>query len=254
MPTLSGMRRRGYTPEAIRDFCVRAGITKRPNTVEIALLQHCVRVDLNMRAPRVMGVLDPLKVVIENYPEDVVEHLDAVNNPEDAGMGTRKIPFSRELYVERDDFMENPPRRFYRLGPSREVRLRYGYFITCVDVVKDATGRVVELRCTYDPETRSGQAARRETGQGHHPLGIGAPLDTRRGAPLRLPLRGGGAGRLRGRHPSGPQPPLTGDPHRLPRRTQPCRSGSRSSLPVSRGRATSAPTPRTRSRARRSST
>ena len=159
MPTLSGMRRRGYTPEAIRDFCGRVGVTKRSNTVEIAQLEHCVREDLNRRAPRVMGVLDPLKVVIQNYPEELVEELDAVNNPEDPGMGTRKVPFSRELYIEREDFREEPPRRFFRLAPGREVRLRYGYFITCVDVIKDeATGEVVELRCTYDPATRSGQA------------------------------------------------------------------------------------------------
>ena len=159
MPTLSGMRRRGYTPEAIRDFCGRVGVTKRSNTVEIAQLEHCVREDLNRRAPRVMGVLDPLKVVIQNYPEELVEELDAVNNPEDPAMGTRKVPFSRELYIEREDFREEPPRRFFRLAPGREVRLRYGYFITCVDVIKDeATGEVVELRCTYDPATRSGQA------------------------------------------------------------------------------------------------
>ena len=159
MPTLSGMRRRGYTPEAIRDFCGRVGVTKRSNTVEIAQLEHCVREDLNRRAPRVMGVLEPLKVVIQNYPEELVEELDAVNNPEDPGMGTRKVPFSRELYIEREDFREEPPRRFFRLAPGREVRLRYGYFITCVDVIKDeATGEVVELRCTYDPATRSGQA------------------------------------------------------------------------------------------------
>ena len=159
MPTLSGMRRRGYTPEAIRDFCGRVGVTKRSNTVEIAQLESCVREDLNRRAPRVMGVLDPLKVVIQNYPKELVEELDAVNNPEDPGMGTRKVPFSRELYIEREDFREEPPRRFFRLAPGREVRLRYGYFITCVDVIKDeATGEVVELRCTYDPATRSGQA------------------------------------------------------------------------------------------------
>jgi glutaminyl-tRNA synthetase len=159
MPTLSGMRRRGYTPESIRDFCERVGVAKRDNTVEIALLEHCVREDLNKRAPRVMGVLDPLRVVIENYPEDQVEELDAVNNPEDPTMGTRKVPFSRELYIEREDFQEDPPRKFFRLAPGREVRLRYGYFITCVGVIKDeATGEVVELRCTYDPETRQGQA------------------------------------------------------------------------------------------------
>ena len=159
MPTLSGMRRRGYTPEAIKNFLDRIGIAKRENTVEIALLEHCVREDLNSRASRVMGVLRPLKVVIENYPEGQTEEMDAVNNPEDPGMGMRKVPFSRELYIEQSDFMEVPPRKFYRLAPGREVRLRYGYFITCVDVVKDEkTGEVVELRCTYDPETRGGHA------------------------------------------------------------------------------------------------
>ena len=159
MPTISGMRRRGYTPESIRAFCEQIGIAKRENVVEAALLQHCVREDLNRRAQRALAVLRPLKVVIENYPEGRVEELDAVNNPEDPTMGTRKLPFSRELYVERDDFREDPPRKFYRLAPGREVRLRYGYMITCTDVVKDErTGEVVELRCTYDPETRGGQA------------------------------------------------------------------------------------------------
>ena len=159
MPTLSGMRRRGYTPESIRNFCERIGVAKRDNTVDIALLEHCVREDLNIRAPRVMGVLRPLRVIIENYPADKVEELDAVNNPEDPAMGTRKVPFSRELYIEREDFLEDPPKKFFRLGPGREVRLRYGYFITCVGVIKDGqTGEVTELRCTYDPETRGGQA------------------------------------------------------------------------------------------------
>ena len=159
MPTLSGMRRRGYTPESIRNFCTGIGVAKRENTVEIASLEHYVREDLNMSAPRVMGVLRPLRVVIDNYPEDQVEQLDAVNNPEDAGMGTRKVPFSRVLYIEQEDFREDPPKKFFRLAPGREVRLRYAYFITCVSVVKDEhTGEVVELRCTYDPETRGGQA------------------------------------------------------------------------------------------------
>ena len=159
MPTLRGMRRRGYTPESIRNFCERVGVAKRDNTVEIALLEHCVREDLNKRAPRVMGVLRPLRVTIDNYPEGQVEELDGVNNPEDPAMGTRKVPFSRELYIERGDFREDPPRKFFRLAPGREVRLRYGYYITCVSVVKDrSTGDVVELHCTYDPETRGGQA------------------------------------------------------------------------------------------------
>jgi glutaminyl-tRNA synthetase len=159
MPTISGMRRRGYPPEAIRSFCARIGVAKTDSTVDIALLEHHVREDLNKRAPRVMAVLKPLRVVIDNYPEELEEELDAVNNPEDPGMGTRKVPFSRVLYIEQDDFMEDPPRKFYRLAPGREVRLRYAYFVTCVDLVKDErTGEVVELHCTYDPETRGGDA------------------------------------------------------------------------------------------------
>jgi glutaminyl-tRNA synthetase len=158
MPTISGMRRRGYPPEAIRAFCERIGVAKRENLVDLALLEYCVREDLNRRAPRVMGVLRPLKVVIDNYPADRVEELEAVNNPEDPAMGTRHVPFSRVLYIERDDFMEEPPKKFYRLAPGREVRLRYAYFIKCVEVVKDAASEVVELHCTYDPATRGGYA------------------------------------------------------------------------------------------------
>jgi glutaminyl-tRNA synthetase len=157
MPTLSGLRRRGYTPESIRNFCERVGVAKTDSTIDIALLEHCIREDLNKRAPRVMAVLRPLRVVIDNYPEGQVEELDAVNNPEDPSMGTRKVPFSRVVYIERDDFMEHPPKEFFRLSPGREVRLRYAYIIKCVDVVKDArSGEVTELHCTYDPETRSG--------------------------------------------------------------------------------------------------
>jgi glutaminyl-tRNA synthetase len=158
MPTISGMRRRGYSPTAIRQFCQRIGINKFNSTVDIALLEHCVRQDLNRHSPRVMAVLRPLKVLIDNYPEDKVEQLEAINNPEDPAAGTRLVPFSRELYIERDDFMEEPPKKFYRLAPSREVRLRYAYFITCTDVVKDANGQVVELHCTYDPATRGGDS------------------------------------------------------------------------------------------------
>jgi glutaminyl-tRNA synthetase len=159
MPTLSGLRRRGYTPEAIRNFCERIGVAKRNSVVDLALLEYCLREDLNRRAPRVMAVLQPLRVVIVNYPEDQVEELEAVNNPEDLSMGTRQVPFSRVLYIERDDFREDPPKQFFRLAPGREVRLRYAYFITCVDVVKDEqTGEVVELHCTYDPATRGGDA------------------------------------------------------------------------------------------------
>jgi glutaminyl-tRNA synthetase len=159
LPTISGLRRRGFTPGAIRDFCDRIGLAKKDSTVDMALLEHCLREDLNKRAPRVMAVLKPLKVIVENYPEGQVDELDAVNNPEDPGDGSRKVPFSRELYIEQDDFMEDPPKKFFRLAPGREVRLRYGYFITCIDVIKDtATGEIQELRCTYDPETRGGNA------------------------------------------------------------------------------------------------
>jgi glutaminyl-tRNA synthetase len=159
MPTLAGLRRRGYTPEAIREFCKRIGIAKFDSTVDVQLLEHCVREDLNKRALRRMAVIRPLRVVIENYPEGQAEELDAINNPEDAAAGTRKVPFSRVLYIERDDFMESPPKEFFRLAPGREVRLRYAFFITCTGVVKDpATGEVTELRCTYDPATRGGDA------------------------------------------------------------------------------------------------
>ena len=159
MPTIVGFRRRGYTPEAIRDFCDRVGIAKANSIVSVAQLEDAVRQDLNKRALRVMGVLRPLKVVIENYPEGQVEQVEAVNNPEDETMGSRDVPFSRELYIERTDFREDPPKKYFRLAPGREVRLRYAYFITCRDVVKDhQTGEVVELRCNYDPETRGGYA------------------------------------------------------------------------------------------------
>ncbi len=159
MPTIAGLRRRGYTPEAIRNFCERIGVAKRDSMVDIALLEYYIREELNRTAQRVMGVLRPLRVVIVNYPEDQVDELDAVNNPEDPDMGTRKVPFSRVLYIEQDDFREDPPRKFFRLAPGREVRLRYAYYITCVDVIKDAhTGEVVELHCTYDPATRGGSA------------------------------------------------------------------------------------------------
>jgi len=159
MPTLSGLRRRGYTPEAIRDFCQRIGVAKSNSVVDIALLEHCLREDLNKRAPRVMGVLRPLRLVIENYPEGEVEEVEAVNNPEDPAMGTRKLPFSRVLYIDRDDFREVPPKKYYRLAPGREVRLKYAYLVTCTDVIKDErTGEVVELRCVYDPASKGGSA------------------------------------------------------------------------------------------------
>jgi glutaminyl-tRNA synthetase len=159
MPTISGIRRRGYTPESIRNFCERIGVARRDSMVDIALLEFSIREDLNKHAPRVMGVLRPLKVIIDNYPENQVEELDAMNNPEDLAMGTRKIPFSRVIYIEQDDFLEEPPKKFFRLAPGREVRLRYAYFITCVDVVKDEkTGQIIELHCTYDPSTRGGSS------------------------------------------------------------------------------------------------
>ena len=159
MPTISGLRRRGYSPESIRRFCERIGVAKTDSTIDMALLEHCLREDLNKRAPRAMAVLRPLRVVIDNYPDDHIEGLDAVNNPEDPDMGSRTVPFSRVLYIEHDDFREDPPDKFFRLAPGREVRLRYAYFITCVGLVKDQqTGEVIELHCTYDPATRGGSA------------------------------------------------------------------------------------------------
>lgn len=159
MPTIRGLRRRGYTPESIREFAEIIGVSKKESLVDISVLEHCIREDLNKRAQRAFVVMNPLKVIIDNYPEDLVEEMDAINNPEDLSMGTRKVPFSKVIYIERDDFMENPPKKYYRLAPGREVRLRYAYYITCTDVVKDPkTGEVIELHCTYDPETRGGSS------------------------------------------------------------------------------------------------
>jgi glutaminyl-tRNA synthetase len=159
MPTIAGMRRRGYPPEAIRSFCGRIGVAKNENLVDVSLLEHCVREDLNQRAPRVMGVLRPLRVILDNYPETRVEEFECPNHPQNSDMGSRGVPFSRNLYIEEEDFLENPPKKFFRLAPGKEVRLRFGYFIKCVSVVKDPnTGKVVEVHCTYDPETRSGFA------------------------------------------------------------------------------------------------
>jgi len=158
MPTISGLRRRGWTPESILDFCSRIGVAKKENVIDVAQLEHSVREDLNRRAPRVMTVLKPLRVVITNFPEDHIEWADVINNPEDPAAGTRKVPFTRELYIERDDFMEDPPKKFFRLAPGREVRLRCAYFVTCREVVRNDLGEVVELRCTYDPATRGGDA------------------------------------------------------------------------------------------------
>ena len=159
MPTISGMRRRGYTPEALREFCEKIGVAKRNTVVDLALLEHTLRQHLNKTVHRAMGVLRPIRVVIVNYPEDQVEQIDAINNPEDSAMGTRKVPFSRVLYIERDDFLEDPPKKFYRLAPGREVRLRYAYYIKCESVIRNPeTGEIEELRCTYDPDTRGGYA------------------------------------------------------------------------------------------------
>ncbi|MCJ7666595.1 MAG: glutamine--tRNA ligase/YqeY domain fusion protein, partial [Actinobacteria bacterium] len=158
MPTLSGIRRRGYTPEAIRNFSSQIGMAKAESTIDIAFLEYFIREDLNKKAPRVMGVINPLKVIIDNYPDDSHEELDAINNPEDPSAGNRKIPFSRILYIEREDFMEDPPKKFYRLAPGREVRLRYAYFIKCIGITKDKGGNIIELHCTYDPATKGGDA------------------------------------------------------------------------------------------------
>jgi glutaminyl-tRNA synthetase len=158
MPTITGLRRRGYTPESIRDFCSRIGVAKKENVIDVAQLEHSIRDDLNKRAPRVMAVLRPVKLVLTNYPEGQVEEVEVVNNPEDVSAGTRKVPFSRVLYIEQDDFREDPPKKFFRLSPGKEVRLRSAYFVTCTDVVKNERGEVVEVRCTYDPQTRGGDS------------------------------------------------------------------------------------------------
>jgi glutaminyl-tRNA synthetase len=158
MPTICGFRRRGYTPEAIRNFCERIGVAKRDNVIDYSLLEFSLREHLNKVAPRMMAVLNPLKVVITNYPENQVENLTAINNPEDESAGTRQVPFSREIYIERDDFMENPPKKYFRLAPGQEVRLRYAYFIKCDEVIKDAEGNIVELRCSYDPASKGGNS------------------------------------------------------------------------------------------------
>lgn len=159
MPTISGLRRRGYTPESIRNFAERVGVAKRDNVIDVSLLEYSIREDLNKKAARVMAVLKPIKVIITNYPENIVEELEAVNNPEYPTMGTRNIPFCREIYIEQDDFMENPPKKFFRLSPGTEVRLRYAYIVKCEDIVKDSSGNIVELHCTYDPDTKSGSSS-----------------------------------------------------------------------------------------------
>jgi glutaminyl-tRNA synthetase len=158
MPTVSGLRRRGYTPESIRDFCARVGVAKKENVIDVGLLEHCVREDLNRRAPRAMAVLRPLKLVLTNYPEGQSEQMDVANHPDNASLGARRVPFGREVFIERDDFMEDPPKKFFRLAPGREVRLRNAYLVTCTGVIKNAAGEIVELRGTYDPATRGGDA------------------------------------------------------------------------------------------------
>ena len=189
MPTLAGIRRRGFTPEAIRNFCAAIGVSKTTGIVELGLLEHHVREDLNARARRVMVVLRPLKVVIDNYPEGESEELEAVNNPEDASAGTRKVPFSKVLYIEQDDFREVPPPKYFRLSPGREVRLRYGYFLTCTGVVKNESGEVTEVHCTYDPATRGGNAPDGRKVKGTiHWVGIGAACRGRRSADVREPV------------------------------------------------------------------
>jgi glutaminyl-tRNA synthetase len=177
MPTLAGLRRRGYTSEAIRDFCARIGVAKKENVIDIALLEHTVREDLNHHALRALAVLRPLRVVIENYPEGQTEDVEAVNNPEDPAAGTRRIPFSRVLYIEQDDFMETPPKKFFRLSPGTEVRLRYAYILKCERVVKDASGAITELRCTYDPESLSGSTASRRVKGTIHWVSAGHAAD-----------------------------------------------------------------------------
>ena len=177
MPTISGFRRRGYTPESIRNFSDRIGVAKRDNTIDVALLEHSVKEDLNKKAPRVMAVLNPLKITITNYPEDKTEEFDTINNPEDESKGSRKIPFAREIYIEQDDFMEDPPKKFFRLGPGREVRLKSAYIIKCEDVVKDEKGNVIELLCSYDPETRSGSGETRKVKGTLHWVSVKHALD-----------------------------------------------------------------------------
>ena len=217
MPTLSGLRRRGYTAEAIRNFCAQVGVAKRDVVVSVALLEHHLREDLNRHSPRVMAVLRPLRVVIENYPEDQEEELDAVNNPEDPVAGSRKVPFSRVLYIEQEDFREDPPKKFYRLAPGREVRLRYAYFVKCVDVVKDEkTGEVVELRCTYDPATKGGSSPDGRKVKATIHWVSAAPLASGRSPPLRSSFPEGESGRGGGRSSGRAEPRFFGDTHLLP--------------------------------------
>jgi len=178
MPTISGLRRRGYTPESIRTFSDRVGVAKRENVIDLALLEHCIREDLNKNAPRVMGVLDPVKLVITNYPEGQTEELQATRNPEKPEDGHRIVPFSRELFIERNDFMEDPPKKFFRLSPGKEVRLKYAYIIKCEEVVKDEDGNIVEIRCTYDLETKSGMGSTRKVKGTLHWVSVPHAIET----------------------------------------------------------------------------
>ncbi len=224
MPTIAGIRRRGYTPEAIRAFCKEIGVAKFNGVIDMARLESCLRDDLNRRAPRVLGVLRPLKVVLDNYPEGQIEELDAVNNPEDPSAGTRKMPFARVLYIEQDDFREDPPKQFFRLAPGREVRLRYAYFIKCVGVAKDEkTGEVVELHCTYDPATKGGNAPDNRKVQGDDSLGLGGARAIGRGPPVRLSLHEARPGRLPGGAglQSEPESAIADDADRLPAGAEP---------------------------------
>ncbi len=229
MPTISGLRRRGYTPEAMRDFCARIGVAKKENVIDVAQLEHSVREDLNRRAPRVMAVLRPLKVVITNYPEGQVEEVDVINNPEDPSAGTRKVPFSRVLYIEQDDFREDPPKKFFRLSPGKEVRLRCAYFITCTEVVKDDRGAIVEVRCTYDPATRGGDSPDGRRVKATHALGVGGACGAGRSASLRPAVLGRGSGERQGREdlPRLPESRFAGGPDGREGGAEPgcCRAG-----------------------------
>ncbi len=235
MPTISGFRRRGYTPASIRAFCDLIGVSKANSIVDAGVLENCLREELNKTAPRVMAVIRPLKVVLTNYPEGKVEEFEAVNNPEDPAGGTRKVPFSRELYIEREDFMEDPPKKFFRLAPGREVRLRYAYFIKCEEVVKDpATGEITELRCTYDPATPGRGLPGRPQGQGDPPLGLGGPGRRGRGQAVRNALhRPRSQRRPRGRRlQDEPEPEVPRGPQGMPGRASTEGRGTREPVAI----------------------
>ena len=234
LPTLKGLRRRGFTPEALRAFCDAIGVAKRDAVVEMQLLEHFVREDLNKRAPRVMAVLRPLRLVIENYPEGQVEQLDAVNNPEDPSAGTRQVPFSRTIYIDQDDFKEDPPKQFFRLTLGREVRLRYAYIIKCVGLVKDpVSGEVTELRCTYDQETQKRWATGTTEGESHHPLGVSPPCRRCRDTALRkFDAHGSRENSARSGLDPAPQSPFSGAPAGLQSRAKPGLNRPRHQSPI----------------------